>query len=172
VTVTTGGEVATGANLFTVETTAAATFASIDPASAAQGDTVSVQITGSGTHFTSASQVSFSDSGIAASDVVLLDKNNLSATVTIDPALQPAVYDVTVTTGSEVVTGTGVFEVIRSADRAVILREAVHTYLRQNLVTGDAKDVCVAFIASINSKLRDQISGKALSVTVTVEGGK
>ena len=72
---------------------------------------VSVQITGQQTHFDATSVVSFAGAGIEISAYSLVSATAMSATISIDPLAPMGPSDVTVTTGSEVATGTGVFTV-------------------------------------------------------------
>jgi hypothetical protein len=81
------------------------------PGSLVQGQVGTVQITGSKTNFSSASVVSFSTTGIVASELSVAGGANLSVTVTVDPAATVGPCDVTVTTGMETATGTGLFAV-------------------------------------------------------------
>ena len=171
VTVTTGGEVATG-GMFTVEVNPALVkIADIVPGSAAQGDTgVDVEITGQHTNFDATSVVSFAGAGIVISAFSLVSATAMQATVSVDPAAALGPSDVTVTTGTEVATGTGVFRVITPTSKAEVLREAVNSYLRQNhIVDQFALDICEEFIANINEALRDQVAGEGTGVLITVE---
>jgi len=156
VTVTTGAEVAIGAGQFHVVVRAkpVAALASVAPASGPQGDTVDVEITGQNTNFKATSAITFSSTGIAASNITLIDATHLSATLTIDAAAQMGVSDVIVTTDNEVATGAAIFTVMPSDFKAITLREAVNTYVREHLVTGPEKDVCLQFIYKINQSLR------------------
>jgi hypothetical protein len=169
VTVTTGHEVATGPNIFTVEGIQVPALISVQPSSAAQGGIVPVEITGQQTHFDDTSVLSFSGDGITVSDVVATSATSLTATLTVDDVAPSGPSDVTVTTGAEIVTGTGFFAVVGSTAEAEVLREAVNTYLRQNHVTDPAAvAICEEFIANVNEALRGVVAGKASGIKVGV----
>ena len=109
ITLTTTTEVATGEGLFVIT---APSFASVTPTSGYQGDTITgVAIVGTGTHFTGTPTVSFSGSNITASSVVVSDATHLTCTVAIAASAAVGARNVSVTTGSETVTGTSVFTV-------------------------------------------------------------
>lgn len=171
VTVTTGSEVATGADVFTVEQNPAGPqVTSVSPASGAQGDAIRVEVTGRNTHFDETSTVAFSDAGIGVSDISVASATTLRVTVTIGETAPSGPSDVTVATGEEVAIGLGTFTVIVSTAKAEVLREAVNTYLRLTHVADPAAvAICEGFIASINDALRSQASGEAGGVFVIVE---
>jgi hypothetical protein len=150
------------------EPEAAPVLVLVDPNSGAQGDSMQVTIVGAGTHFASSSTVSFSGSGLAASNVVASDKLNLTATVAIDSVAALGQLDVMVTTGGEVATLAGGFTVIGTNDKAEILREAVNSYLRQNHVVEPALSICKEFIGSINQQMRPQ-GDKTPRVAVVIQ---
>ena len=77
----------------------------VTPYGGMQGAVFGIQITGSGTHFTNSSVVSVAGSGVSVSGVSAASNTQLSANVTIDPAAAVGARTLTVTTGSEVVTG-------------------------------------------------------------------
>ncbi len=112
VVVTTGSEVVTGTGSFTVK---APVFTSISPASEAEGTTTSVTIVGTGTHFTGTPTVTFSGTGVTASGISVTDATHLTCNAVIVAVTALTARDVTVTTGSETVTGTGVFTVTSGA---------------------------------------------------------
>ena len=165
VSVTTGTEVATGTGMFVVQLKPTPAFGSIDPNVGAQGDTVEVYITGQNTTFGPTSVLTSSNTGITVSNVSATDATDLSATLTLAPTAPSGPSDVTVTTGAEVVTGTGAFSVIVSTVKSEILMEAVNTYLRQHHVTDQtAVDVCEEFIENVHRAMR---GGGLVTVTVT-----
>jgi RHS repeat-associated protein len=104
VTVTTGSEVVTLTNGFSV--TPAPTLQSIAPSSGQQGQALTgVQVVGANTHFASGTTtVSFANSGITPSAVTVTDATHLTVTATIGIAAATGAGNVTVTTGTEVVT--------------------------------------------------------------------
>ena len=170
VTVTTGSEVATGAGVFTVEQNPAGPqVASVTPASGAQGDSFRVEVTGQNTHFDETSAVAFSDEGLAVSDLSVASATTLRVTLAIAEGAASGASDVTVTTGSEIAIGQGAFTVIVSTEKAVVLREAVNTYLRLTHVADPvAVAICEQFVAGINQALRGQVDGSSSGVMVTI----
>jgi RHS repeat-associated protein len=111
VTLVTGTEQETLANGFTV-TTGSPTILSVNPNSGQQGQTLpGVVITGAFTHFTqTGSAVTFSNTGVVASNVQVVDSTHLTATLMI-AANAAGSSNVTVVTGSETATGVGLFMV-------------------------------------------------------------
>jgi RHS repeat-associated protein len=101
VTVTTGTEVATGANLFTV-TAGTPVVGTVAPNSGQQGQTgISVAITGQYTHFVAGTTaVTFGNPGVTAA-VAVTDATHLTATVTVSATAAVGATSVTVATGSE-----------------------------------------------------------------------
>jgi Phage capsid family len=79
----------------------------ITPSSGQQGASLSsVAITGAYTHFTTASLVTFDNPGVTASAITLTDATHLTAALTIAAGAATGDTNVTVTTGSEVATGS------------------------------------------------------------------
>ncbi|HLK66747.1 MAG TPA: malectin domain-containing carbohydrate-binding protein [Bryobacteraceae bacterium] len=112
VTVSTGAEVVTGASLFTVGAAAAPTITAINPSNGQSGQVLNgVIITGLSTHFAPGSTVTFSNSGITASSVSVIDATHLTATLAIAAGAAAGISNVTVTTGTEIATGTNLFTV-------------------------------------------------------------
>ncbi|MBI1808143.1 MAG: M36 family metallopeptidase [Ignavibacteria bacterium] len=116
VTVTTGGEVASedvpGPFLVTSTSLEIAVIAQVLPGTAYQGDSLTIAITGSNTHFeTGTSDVSFSGSGITVLAVRVLSPTQIEADLQIDPLAPLGYRDVFVTTGVEVATALNAFNV-------------------------------------------------------------
>lgn len=170
VTVTTAGVATAGVDVFTVQQNPAGPqIASVSPASGAQGDSFRVEVAGLNTHFDETSAVAFSGEGLAASDLSVASATTLRVTLTIAEGAASGASDVTVTTGSEVAIGPGAFAVIASTEKAVVLREAVNTYLRLTHVTDPAAvAICEQFVAGINQALRGQVDGSSSGVMVTI----
>ena len=119
VTVTTGGEVANGVNVFDVIQTqpellsvVASTGASAGLNSAVQGWTGNVNLTGDYTHFTNSSVVNFG-SGITVNSVSASSATSLQVNISISPTIPLGWHTVSVTSlgGSEVVSITNAFQV-------------------------------------------------------------
>lgn len=147
----------------------------ITPNGGAQGDTFRVQVTGQYTTFTpNTSVLTFSNPGITARDTMGVTGTVLTAIVTIAPFTRPGPCDVTVTTGfptgPQVAVGVGLFTAVAATQKAVILREGVNTYLRQNHITNPViVDICEVFIETVNEGLRQQqVYHTATGVTVSV----
>jgi RHS repeat-associated protein len=112
VTVLTGTEMAMGTGLFTVGS-GGLTITQVNPASGQQGQTLTgVVITGAFTHFTQATPtITFSNAGVAASGVQVIDNTHLTVTLTIAANAATGASNVAVVTGMETATGTGLFTV-------------------------------------------------------------
>jgi RHS repeat-associated protein len=107
--VTTGGEVVTLANAFTV--TGLATLLSINPNSGTQGQAnLPVTITGQNTHFSNASVIDLG-AGITVSNVSATDATHLNAQLSIAAGAAAGARTLRVTTGGEVVTLASAFTV-------------------------------------------------------------
>lgn len=120
VTVTTGAEVATqpGSGPFLVATLAPIIpiISTIAPNSGNPGQTLTVTITGLNTNFVNGvSVVSFSDIGITVNSVNVTSLTSLTANISIDPSASLTFRDVLVTTGGEVATALGAFQVFTAA---------------------------------------------------------
>ena len=116
VTVTTtlpsGSEQATKASAFTVSQTPP-TFTSITPAEGQQGATLTgVTIVGANTHFNSGTPTVNLGSDVTVSNIVATDATHLTCTLAIGASAAKGKRDVVVTTGSEDIHGSQVFEVI------------------------------------------------------------
>jgi hypothetical protein len=115
VTATTGGEVATGVNVFTVIQTQPELLAVVS-SSEVQGWTGTVTLTGKFTHFTttscssSCSTVNFG-TGITVNSVIASSATSIQANITVQPTTTLGYRNVTVTTGSEAVSITNAFDV-------------------------------------------------------------
>ena len=108
VTVVTGGETATGTNLFTVN----APSISMSPSSGAQGWTGNINVTGTGSHFINGTTTAvFSGAGITVNSVTVASSTSATVNITIDPAAATGARTITVSTslgalGTEAVTGS------------------------------------------------------------------
>ncbi len=116
VTATTGGEVATGINVFTITQTQAELLAVV-PTSEVQGWTGNINLTGQFTHFNTAagcapncSVVSFG-SGITVNSVTASSQTQLQANITVQPTTTLGYRNVSVTTGTESVQLNNAFQV-------------------------------------------------------------
>jgi hypothetical protein len=114
---TTGGEVATGTNVFTVNMSISIT--SIFPFEGVVGNSVVISVLGSGTHFSNGSSVcSISDpSNIVVNGTTSSDATHAVCTITIASNAVPSVRSLTITTGGEVVTAVNSFSVLSTAAR-------------------------------------------------------
>ena len=111
VTVTTGGEVATGTNLFNV-LPGLPVITNVNPASAHQGDTLNVTINGLFTHFTAASTVDFGTGITVNGPPVSVNSTSVTFNISIDPAAATIVRNVTVTSGIEMASLHNAFTVL------------------------------------------------------------
>ena len=103
VTVTTGGEVATLAGGFTVQAQGTNPSATLNPASAHQGTSQTIVITGSNTNFGPTTIVSFG-ADITAGTLTVNGPTSASVPITIDNVATAGQRNITITTGSQVVT--------------------------------------------------------------------
>jgi hypothetical protein len=118
VTATTLGEVATGVNVFTVTQTQPELL-SVVASSQVQGWTGTVTLTGRFTHFNTAAgcspnctTVSFgTGSGITVNSVTAASTTSVQANITVQPTTTLGYRNVTVSTGSEVITLSNAFNV-------------------------------------------------------------
>jgi hypothetical protein len=115
VTATTGGEVATGVNVFTFIQTQPELL-SVVASSQVQGWTGTVNLTGLYTHFTTTScspncsTVNFG-TGITVNSVTASSATSIQANITVQPTTTLGYRNVTVSTGSEAVSLTNAFDV-------------------------------------------------------------
>jgi hypothetical protein len=111
VTVTTGGEVAANPLLFSV-TAGIPVITLITPNSASQGDNnITVNVTGSFTHFNSGTTTASFGSGITINTLNVISLTSASVNISVDPAAATGARDVTFTTGIEIVKSVGGFTV-------------------------------------------------------------
>jgi Bacterial Ig-like domain len=112
VTVTTGGEVATLANAFTV-TPGTATISSVIPSSAHQGDPAfNMSVVGNFTTFVQGTTTASIGTGITVNSVTVTDSTHATVNLTVTATAAPGLYNVTMTTGIQVATLTNGFTVI------------------------------------------------------------
>jgi hypothetical protein len=112
VTATTGTEIATGVNLFTVNAGAAA-ITSVNPASGMQGQTgLVITVTGSSTNFTAALPTVSFGPGVTVTNIQVASDTSLTATVNISPTAPAETNTVTVTTGGQLATLANGFTVL------------------------------------------------------------
>ena len=110
VTITTGSEIVSLANSFTVST-GPATISLVTPSSGQQGQAVSVTITGTGTHFSqSSTSVSFG-AGITPGAITVTSLTSLTVNIAIDPAAVLGARTVVVSTPNETAAATNGFTV-------------------------------------------------------------
>jgi hypothetical protein len=103
VTATTGGEVATGVNVFTVSQTQPELLAVV-PTSGAQGLTSSpVNITGDFTNFVNGTTTANFGTGITVNSVNVTSATTAQANITVSPTTTLGYRNVSVTTGTQVV---------------------------------------------------------------------
>lgn len=111
VTLTTGTEVATLINGFTITASTSITI-SVSPGSGQQGQqNLSVAITGQGSHFLQGSTQASFGAGITVATLTVNSSTSATAIINIDPTAATGVRTVTVWTGSEVGTLTNGFTV-------------------------------------------------------------
>jgi RHS repeat-associated protein len=110
VTVTTGSEVATLANGFTV-LPGTPILTSMVPAGGRQGQNVTSTITGQFTHWAQGTTQVSLGAGIIVTSVTVSSATSLSVQLAIDPAAAVGTRTLTVTTGTEVVSAANVFTV-------------------------------------------------------------
>jgi hypothetical protein len=112
VTLTTGGEVATILNGFTVST-GSPVISSVNPPTGTQGLTTNVTLTGGFTHWVQGTSVASFGSGITVNGTLTVhNATSATANITIGTSASIGSRNVTVTTGAEVATITGGFSVL------------------------------------------------------------
>jgi RHS repeat-associated protein len=111
VTVTTGSEVASLANGFTIQP-GTPIIASFGPTSAQQGQTFTLTVNGQFTHFTQGTTQVSLGAGATVSNISVSSATSLTAQIAIDPAATVGTRTLTVTTGTEVVSVANVFNVL------------------------------------------------------------
>src|SRR6185437_7830151 len=109
---TTGSEIAVLAGGFTVQAVVGTPLlTSLIPAGGQQGQTLSIAVTGSNTHFAQGTTQLSLGAGVTTNSVSVTNASSLTAQITIDPAAQVGTRTLTVTTGGEVVSAPNVFNV-------------------------------------------------------------
>lgn len=87
----------------------------VNPNQGNRGQTLNITITGADTHFVNGSSAaSFSGTGITVNSTTVSSSTSLVANVTIAAGAALGARDVTVTTGGEIVTAPGAFQIINS----------------------------------------------------------
>jgi len=109
VSVKTGAEIATSVGGFTVSGTPAITL--VNPNGGEQGQNLSVTISGSFTHFTTASVVTFSGSGVTAGAATAATATSLTVPVTITGSAPLGAQGIQVVSGAETVSLANAFTV-------------------------------------------------------------
>jgi hypothetical protein len=122
VTATTLGEVATGINVFTVIQTQPELLAVV-LGSGTQGQTETVTLTGQFTHFSNSSTVNFGP-GITVNSVTASSFFSLQANITVQPTTTLGYRNVSVTTGTEVVSMNNAFQVTQGPAAILALNPA------------------------------------------------
>jgi hypothetical protein len=110
ITATTGGEVATGVNVFTVTQTQPELLAVV-PTSQVQGWTGNVNLTGQYTHFAAGTTAVGFGTGITVNSATVTDATHVTANITVQPTTTLGYRNVTVTTGAEIVSLSNAFRV-------------------------------------------------------------
>jgi hypothetical protein len=110
VSVSTGTEVIASSSLFQVTTGPAAIY-SLSPASGGQGRSLTVLVTGSQTNFASGVTTAAFGGGISVTGISVLDMLHANVNITIPNSTPVGAYNVTLTTGGEVATILGGFNV-------------------------------------------------------------
>ena len=138
VSATTGGITAVGAALFTV-TAGPATISDVTPADVYQGQSnVSITIAGVATHFNAATPTVSLGPGVTVTQVIVDSATQVRVTANVSPTAPVQFNDVVVTTGGEVATLLGVFQV-RVAPPVIVSTSPSSAYQEQTLdvaVTG------------------------------------
>lgn len=113
VTATTGGEIATGFNVFTVGQTQPELLAAV-PSSGAQGLTSSpVTLTGAFTSFVNGTSTANFGAGITVNSLTVTSPTQAQANITVQPTTTIGYRNVSVTTGSQVVSLTNGYQVVQ-----------------------------------------------------------
>ncbi|MGA2887791.1 MAG: Ig-like domain-containing protein [Terracidiphilus sp.] len=110
VTVTTGSEVASLANAFSV-TVGPAAIANLSPASGTQGTSFNVTVTGSQTNFASGVTTAAFGGGITVTGITVTSALQATVAISIPSSGVMGAYNVTLTTGGETATILGGFTV-------------------------------------------------------------
>ncbi len=110
VTATTGGEVATGSNVFTITQTQPELLAVV-ASSGYQGQTENVNITGEFTHFVQGTTTANFGAGITINGVTVMSATTAMANITVQPTANVGYRNVSITTGNEIVSLNNGFNV-------------------------------------------------------------
>jgi RHS repeat-associated protein len=120
-TVTTGGEVVSAANIFNVQAAQPALL-SLSPAGGAQGQqNLPVAIAGINTHFAQGTSTASFGSGVTVTGLTIANATSATATINISATANPGSQTVTVTTGSEVASLVNGFAITASQPIIVTL---------------------------------------------------
>jgi RHS repeat-associated protein len=112
VTITTGSEIASFTNGFTVSASGPIVY-TLNPGGSSQGATnLQVQITGLNTHFVQGTSVATFGTGITVTSLAVTNATTATATINIDVAASIGPRTVTVTTGTEVASFVNGFTVV------------------------------------------------------------
>ena len=115
VSVTSGAEVVSLSNGYQVKVGPAAIAGSLNPSSGAQGSNLSVQITGSQTHFAQGVTTASFGGGIQVTGVTITSFLSATVNITVPNSTPLGSYNVSLTTGGEVATILGGFTVSSGA---------------------------------------------------------
>jgi RHS repeat-associated protein len=161
VTLTTGGEVATLANGFTV-TAGTPVLTQVSPNTGQQGQqNLSVTITGQFTHFVQGTTTASFGAGITAASLTVTSATSATAIINIAATATTGPRNVTLTTGGEVATLANGFTVTSSAPPASI------TSANPNTVPQGAQNVTIT-IAGLNTHFSAGISQASFGAGITV----
>jgi hypothetical protein len=117
VIITTGGEVATALSAFQVlPQIAVPNILAVVPGQGQRGQTLNVAITAENTNFNNGvTAVSFSGTGVTVNSTTVTSQTSVTANITIALGAALTLRDVTVSTGAEVVTESGSFQVLSAS---------------------------------------------------------
>ena len=98
----------------------------VNPAQGTPGQTFNIIVTGANTNFINGTSVaSFSGTGITVNSTTVTSPTSATVNITIAPNAAPTLRDITITTGSEIVTATAAFQVLNSPPTCVNARPSV-----------------------------------------------
>jgi RHS repeat-associated protein len=133
VTITTGSEVASFTNGFTVSVSPPIVY-SLNPGGASQGSSnLQVQITGLNTHFVQGTSVASFGAGITVTALTVSNPTTATATLNIDDAAAIGPRTVTVTTGSEAASFVNGFSVVAGVPGITQISPGIGSQGVQNL---------------------------------------
>jgi hypothetical protein len=114
VILTTGGEIATALGAFQVTVgTSPPRIIGINPTQGNRGQTLNITVTGENTNFVNGTSVAgFSGGGITVNSTTISSPASAVVNITIAANAALTLRDITITTGSEIVTATGVFRIL------------------------------------------------------------